>query len=309
MALTFTQLASDPLNGANRNPINPAVWTDFPTYPDSQILNNVCVTSSAADLFSGCYYSGITFPGNQYMQVTGHFNDAQADIAFFLRDDLQGNSYYAQVCPSSSPVAGGGFSFLLGMVHSGIGFVPVVQNNNHTFASGDVYLFAVQGNTLYFYQNGVLIEQGAADNSRISGVVGFQLDDNTAITDAGITLFSAGSVASVGPPTLGVVGPLGVLNSFSSSPSYFVNAVSNPSGSDVLQVINEGGKVVWNLDKNGNANVNPVSPTFGALNTVFGSSFIQAFAPNPYNLDVLQVVSPGGKVVFSVDYQGNAGTH
>jgi hypothetical protein len=73
-------------------------------------------------------------------------------------------------------------------------------------------------------------------------------------------------------------------------------AVSNPSKLDILQVVNEGGKVVWNLTSAGigTATVNPAHPTNGALlGQYFGSSFKAAFS-NPSNLDVLNVVNPNG---------------
>ena len=65
---------------------------------------------------------------------------------------------------------------------------------------------------------------------------------------------------------------------------------------------------MWNLTALGVTNVNPVNPTPTAmLGQFFGSDFVSAF-PNPYNLDVLQIVAAGGAVVFHIDSQGNANT-
>jgi len=82
-------------------------------------------------------------------------------------------------------------------------------------------------------------------------------------------------------------------------------AHTNPTGLDILQVVNEGGKVVWNLDINGNSNTNPAHPTNGAhLGQHFGSSFSQAFPDAAISkLDVYQI-HDGSTVVHHVDYLG-----
>lgn len=85
----------------------------------------------------------------------------------------------------------------------------------------------------------------------------------------------------------------------------------NEQGLDIIQIINQGGKVVWNLDSNGVPHVNPASPSQvsghyrAAFAQYFGSSL--AAISNPLNLDLYQV-HDGSKVVFHVDYLGNAVT-
>lgn len=198
LPLRFVQFAADPLNGPNLNPINPAVWTNFiGTFPNSQILNNVCITTgTGGNLFSGCWYSGTTFPGDQYIQVTAHFNNNNADMILFLRmDNAQHNYYLVAINPNGNAF---GNSLVINAVH--IGQIPssitLLANSKHTFTNGDVYLFAAAQNTLYFYQNGTLLESVNADNTRNGGIMGFELDDVSAITDVGITLFSGGGVAT-----------------------------------------------------------------------------------------------------------------
>jgi hypothetical protein len=71
-------------------------------------------------------------------------------------------------------------------------------------------------------------------------------------------------------------------------------------------VVNEGGNVVYNVDYTGVSNTNPGNPTPGTiLGKYQGPNFQNAFL-NPNNLNVLQVVRSGGKVVFYIDYLGNA---
>lgn len=83
-------------------------------------------------------------------------------------------------------------------------------------------------------------------------------------------------------------------------------AFFNPSKLDLMQVVNEGGKVVWNLTWSGIATVNPNSSTLKAmLGRYEGQSFAAAF-PNPYSKDVLQIIGQGDNVVFWVDHTGAA---
>jgi hypothetical protein len=59
-------------------------------------------------------------------------------------------------------------------------------------------------------------------------------------------------------------------------------AFSNPRKLDLIQVVNSGGKVVWNLTPNGAVHTNPSSPTSAALLGQFrGATFTEAFAENP----------------------------
>lgn len=93
-------------------------------------------------------------------------------------------------------------------------------------------------------------------------------------------------------------------------------AFTNPQQLDILQVVNEGGTVVYNLDRNGVNNTNPVSPTkVGGIPQALyqqngASSLASAFPGNAATqLDLLQVISGvGGVLIFHVDYLGVAHT-
>ena len=85
-------------------------------------------------------------------------------------------------------------------------------------------------------------------------------------------------------------------------------SVQNPSKLDLLQVVDEGGKVVWNLTSAGVANTNPATSTGTALlRRYFGSTFSAAFV-NPSGLDIFQVIDQGGAVVYHVTSAGLAVT-
>lgn len=86
-------------------------------------------------------------------------------------------------------------------------------------------------------------------------------------------------------------------------------AHANAKGEDLFQVINQGGKVVWNLDSAGVPHTNPTNPTATAhLGQHFGSSFATAFPDLVASkLDIYQI-HDGSKVVYHVDYLGVAYT-
>lgn len=85
--------------------------------------------------------------------------------------------------------------------------------------------------------------------------------------------------------------------------STLATAFSNPRNLDLIQVVNNGGKVVWNLTPGGSININPASPSVDALlGRYSGSSFAEAFARNPMQYDVFQVVGPSAAGIFHVDY-------
>jgi len=84
------------------------------------------------------------------------------------------------------------------------------------------------------------------------------------------------------------------------------SAFTNPQQLDLIQVVNEGGDVVWSLDYGGTAFFNPIQfSTNAIIGKFFGDSFQSAFI-NPLELDVFQVVSSGSSVIFRVDYLGQA---
>jgi hypothetical protein len=84
---------------------------------------------------------------------------------------------------------------------------------------------------------------------------------------------------------------------------------------DLLQIVQEGGNVILNVDSNGTVHNPAVSPTNGTrigqfLTTLTGSPstanlFANAFA-NLSQLDILQVVNEGGNVHYWLDFLGVA---
>jgi len=90
---------------------------------------------------------------------------------------------------------------------------------------------------------------------------------------------------------------------------------NNPQSLDILQVINEGGKVIWNLSSAGVASFNPVNPSQGPkgrftslLEQRFGNTLAAAIggAANKQNpLDLIQIYSKqGNKLLLHVSNTG-----
>jgi len=93
------------------------------------------------------------------------------------------------------------------------------------------------------------------------------------------------------------------------SGSSFAAAFTNPNSLDILQIVNEGGQVVYSVDSAGVTHTNPASPTSEALMwRLFGSSVANAFQ-NVDNLDLLQIYSPTGQTLeYHIDSTGTAHT-
>lgn len=86
-------------------------------------------------------------------------------------------------------------------------------------------------------------------------------------------------------------------------------AHTNSSSQDLYQVVNVGGKIIWSLSSNGVVTLNPVNPSATALlGRHQGTSFANAFPdPTGQKQDIYQI-HDGSKVVYHVDYLGNAFT-
>lgn len=84
----------------------------------------------------------------------------------------------------------------------------------------------------------------------------------------------------------------------------WATAFTNFSKQDILQVLNQGGKVVFSIDYLGAAHTNPSTPTPTALYQQNGAASLALAFTNPSGLDLLQISSPGGNIVKYVDHLG-----
>jgi hypothetical protein len=97
-------------------------------------------------------------------------------------------------------------------------------------------------------------------------------------------------------------------------PQVTPNGVGNQN-LDLLQIVQEGGSTILNVDYLGTVHNPAVAPTNGTRLGVFftgltgspstANLFANAFS-NPSNLDILQVISLGGNINYYLDYLGVA---
>jgi hypothetical protein len=190
--LTFTQLAADPLNGANVSPLSPTNWTIITGFDGLQIKNNVC---QAIDVISeyGENFTGVALPANQYAEFKlASLTDDQVSAVFFQILSAADLSVF-----ESLTIEGDGVGTLL------INVSNVTDNLTSLFGQpfsiGDVFRIAAIGTQIIVYQNGTQIA-GVVDASRpASGVPSIDLSPATLTTDATVTHFAAGSVTTSDP--------------------------------------------------------------------------------------------------------------
>lgn len=87
-------------------------------------------------------------------------------------------------------------------------------------------------------------------------------------------------------------------------------AFTNPLALDLIQVIDDGGNVIFNVDSTGVAHDPAVSETtrggvpIALIGQYRGATIAEAFS-NPSNLDLLQIIQPNdGSIVYYLDYLG-----
>ena len=247
-------------------------------------------------------------PPDQYITVTlaAWTVGIGGEVDLYLRADATGDNNYALYIEDDDDPAMGGSISLIGAIDGGNTTYDFLDLDGLAIAQGDVWTLAIVGYTLYVYQNGVLLNPGGTvDPYQLiaSGNVGADVVPANTASDTTFSNFIMGSVTTNqigGPITPFTVG----VGSYQGSS--LTTAFPNVQGLDIFQVINEGGQVVWNLNAVGVATNNPTKPTPGTLLGQYEGSNFQAAFPNPYQLNIFQVISQGGSVVFYVDYQGNA---
>ena len=315
MSLVFTPLATDNFT-PNAGSLNPAHWTTFTdaavygaARPHSGAFESTTTTFNNG-LTAAAAYTGVPFPANQYVAFTlaawSLGSNDESDWFLRMPDNSGDYGYSGDIVDNGDGITA---EIDLGYYDNTQNFITLWSNENAIVSQGDTFIFAIVGSTLFLYQNGVLISGAVNDPLNyypLAGPVGLDVDPQDSATEIGLSNFTAGSAALApspgGPATNGAIFP---------GPYYGANlAAAFPHNLlDIFQVVNEGGKIVWNLSSTGVATVNPTNPTNGTVLGQFsGSSFAQAFAYNPDQLNVFQLIGQGGAVVFHVDYQGNVGT-
>jgi len=332
----FTQTILDTFQRADESPLNPVNWhsvSGLPTNDQLEIINNLATTTVQVQSDGQASYINDSLPVDQYVEVQAWQQTFDGEFNLYIRAGVD-------LSPSYNLVVAGQFgavppdpnlcSFLVQEIAVGGGDGYRWTSDlgiGLTLNSGDVISFGVSGGVgghLYVYKNRVLISQfnlddsvtnvpvpGSTGNSAqpiitSSGRAGLQLDSFIgASSDIGVKNFAAGSFSPGGGPALQTV----IIGRFDGTSITNAFPQNDKKRLDLMQIINRGGKVVWNLDYQGTATINPTSFTRNdtILGQYLGDSWKSTFRDNnvnPYNFDLLQVVHPEGHVVWWLDYAG-----
>ena len=202
--LQLTTLASDNFNRANVNPLAPN-WTTIPggTFGNAQIVSNQAVNTTAGAA-ADVSYTGISWPNDQWSQVTiSTFPAGNSFAGVSLRGSASVSSDYRVFGDSNT-------KFIVSKIVSGTS--TNLTNQNGTVAVGDVITGAIVGTQISGYQNGNLLFT-VSDSSLASGNAGILVDSVTNLSNAAVDNWSGGSLADPPPISSGVAGgygPIGV---------------------------------------------------------------------------------------------------
>jgi len=205
---TYTQLAADPLNGADINPLDPTKWQLTGVGGEAlQIKNHfVCATSNQVGC-DGLYYS-IIFAPDQWASFTVHAIDNAASTnnscGIYIRD-MQEDTTYRVMAIVQGPL---GASARIGLFSSqGAGGVYLSQITT-PIVSGDEVRIEGLGSAISVKVNGVVVTTGiqpAQFTPPSNAVIWPGIDAEsyvTPATDAQFTNFKAGNIISTPPPSL-----------------------------------------------------------------------------------------------------------
>jgi len=189
----FNTLFNDPMNGANENPLSfGGNWAEVYTglYP-AQILNNECTAVSGGEALM-YYVGGKDFTADQFASCAVanlSETDGSAAISLYVRFKQSTQAgYYFYINYYSGQGA------YLGELYSpSFSFLGSVYVD--TLNVGDVLRLSAVGTTITVWRNGTSILTATDATSDLDGSVSFTLNYSTAVTDAAMTNFLAGSVS------------------------------------------------------------------------------------------------------------------
>lgn len=200
MSFTFTPIATDNFT-PNANPLNPAHWSQSTDgqgeFEPLQALNGTCIATSDDNIDFGEFYTGTSFPSNQYVQIklVSFVADGESGFALWLRSSSDAaNQYGVSILNLDATHASAEIGVIVNGLENDFAILP-----SFTITAGDVFIFAAIGTTLYLLQNGTVILQGT-DSTFNSGLVGIDIDPFTPPNATCVVLssFVAGSAAIAG---------------------------------------------------------------------------------------------------------------
>jgi hypothetical protein len=193
-SLNFNVLASDNFTRANANPIG-GNWSPLVAGQTAQLLSNA-VTSATAGTEGDSYWNALSWPNDQWSQVTVGLNTSGSFVGVNVRMNTSGvKTTYRFIIEGATGSSG---TYLLHKAISGT--FTTLATGTLTVNVGDTLTLAVVGTQLSCYWNGLLINT-VVDSSISSGAAGFEVDAVTSVTNANLTAWSGGSFqTSPSPP-------------------------------------------------------------------------------------------------------------
>lgn len=227
----YTKLAEDTFQRPDENPINPAVWTTGTVFEALSIQSHLC-DSVDAIAHSGdgfAIYSAVSFPANQYGEITlaALENGAFAYIA--CRTNLLGQGY-AVAC--SGPLGSPSGELTL------LNDVTVLGDVVLTLNIGDKVRLECFGTNITVKVNGRQVIS-VTDSTTASGTVGVNISPFVLVTDSSISHFEAGSITT--PASTLYSGPISVTSSKTIKVLAVATGFANSTIGSAAYVISGGG--------------------------------------------------------------------
>ena len=218
LSLDLHQLASDPFSGVDANPIG-GNWSQLSTqsnFEAAQLVGHQ-YTGTATAKGAASYWNALTWPADQWSQVTVNTCAANSFVGLALRQNTAGvgTGYF---CLFKGTLGTLGEFHIYKAVNNA--FTELASGSTLLLNANDVLTASIIGTTISFYQNGNLVAT-TVDSAIATGAAGIYVQPITSVANAAVSAWSGGSIAqSIG----GNAGIAGATVSYSGAASGSVTA-------------------------------------------------------------------------------------
>lgn len=193
------QTATDNFQRANENPLSDGgQWASSVSHA-LQVSSNIAIGTAAAAL-NGASFIGVTWPNDQYSEVTAGPGFKAGAGSNFVVPAIRVGGTTANPAYYIAAVQNNGTVFI---EKSTTGTPSVLKQLSITVTDGDVYRLVAIGSTISFFQNGVCLWD-LTDTALASGKSGFIEQAAATLALTPVTLWSGGT------PAFGISGSLGL---------------------------------------------------------------------------------------------------
>jgi len=228
MALVYTEIARDPFQRPNENPLNPAKWsaTFGPEGGPLAVNSDLCISPSILN-GGGELWTGDAIPPNQYSECTIRDIIGETDIA--VRSNLDTNTatlYYLAVQ---------GFDNFWQLVVVVDGVYEPLREGTLTPVAGDKMRIEAFGSTITAVYNGQVLAT-VEDSQVTSGSPGVYIYPENTPTDTSISLYTAGVITEAVPGGAGIRLPFSKRMTAAAA-VFACLAIASPRGAQQLTTI------------------------------------------------------------------------